>query len=104
MGTCMERLGGKLCPLDCKVEDYEHGFRHCFLGAFMFDTVRCAFGLLQTRAWLVEPSRVLHEHPLLSLTTTHRLILWAGLKVQWNLRCRAKYQRQVPHLDEFMSG
>ena len=31
--------GGKLCPLDSKVEDNAHVFRHCFFSAFMFDTV-----------------------------------------------------------------
>ena len=40
----MERLGGKLRPVDCKVEDHKHIFRHCFFNMFMFDTVHRAFG------------------------------------------------------------
>ena len=104
VGTRMERLGGKLCPLDSKVETHEHVFRHCFFSSFLFDTVRRAFGLVPTPSGAVEPSRLLHEHPLLSLTTTQGLILWAGVKVQWNLRCRAKYQKKAPVLDEFIAG
>ena len=75
VGTRMERLGGKLCPLDSRVETHEHVFRHCFFRPFLFDTVRRAFGLVPTPSGVVEPSRLLHEHPLLSLTTTHGLIL-----------------------------
>ena len=44
---------------------------------------------------------------MLSLTTTQILwtqILWAGLKAQWGLRCTAKYQKQVPVLDQFIAG
>ena len=29
LGTRMERLGGKLCPLDGRAEDHEHVLRHC---------------------------------------------------------------------------
>ena len=104
LGTRMERLGGKLCPLDNKVEDHEHVFRHCFFCNFMFDTVRRAFGLVESEQGRVEPSRLLRDHPLLSLTSTQGLILWAGSKVQWGLRCRAKYQRVAPVLDEFIAG
>ena len=100
----MERLGGKLCPLDSRVDTHEHVFRHCFFSPFLFDTVRRAFGLVPTPSGVVEPSQLLHEHPLLSLTTTQGLILWAGVKVQWNLRCRAKYQKKAPVLDEFIAG
>ena len=87
LGTRMERLGGKLCPLVSKVERHEHVFRHCFFSPLFFDTVRRAFGLVPTPSGAVEPRRLLHEHPLLSLTTTQGLILPAGVKVQWNLRC-----------------
>ena len=52
----------------------------------------------------VEPSRLLRDFPLLSLTSTQGLLLWAGLKAQWNLRCRAKYQHQPSTLDEFIAG
>ena len=39
-------MGGKLCPLDHRVETHEHVFRHCYFSLFMFDAVRRAFGLL----------------------------------------------------------
>ena len=52
----------------------------------------------------MEPSRLLRDHPLLSLTTTQGLLLWAGLKVQWSLRCWAKYQKRMIVLDEFIAG
>ena len=61
--------GGGHCPRHCKVEDHEHIFRHCFLGAFIFDTVRRAFGVLRTATGAAEPSRVLHEQLQWSLTT-----------------------------------
>ena len=104
VGTRMERLGGKLCPLDCRVEDHEHVFRNCFFSNFMFDTVRRAFGVVQGPSGVAEPSRLLRDHPLLSLTTTQGLLLWAGLKVKWSLRCRAQYQKHMPVLDEFIAG
>ena len=71
----MECLGGKLCPLDSKVGTHEHVFRHCFFSPFLFDNVRRAVGLVPTPSGAVEPSKLLHEHPLLSLTTTQELIL-----------------------------
>ena len=104
VGTRMERLGGKLCPLDSNVETHEHVFRHCFFSSFLFDTVRRAFGLVPAPSRAMEPCRLLHEHPLLSLTMTQGLILWAGVKVQWNLRCRAKYQKQAPVFNELIAG
>ena len=104
LGTRMERLGGKLCPLDGRVEDHEHVFRHCMFSAFMQSTVRKAFGMVDAGGVKVEPSRLLRDFPLLSITTTQGLMLWAGLKAQWNLRCRAKYQHQPATLDEFIAG
>ena len=104
LGTRMERLGGKLCPLDGRVEDHEHVSRHCMFGAFMQSTVRKAFGLVDSGGVKVEPSRLLRDFPLLSITTTQGLLLWAGLKAQWNLWCRAKYQHQPATLDEFIAG
>ena len=65
----MERLGGKLCPLDSKVETHEHVFKHYFFSPFLFDTVRRAFGLVPTPSGVVEPSRLLHERP--STVTDH---------------------------------
>ena len=65
VGTRMERLGGKVCSLDSKVETHEHVLRHYVFSPFLFDTVRRAFGLVPTPSGGVEPSRLLHEHPLL---------------------------------------
>ena len=104
LGTRMDRLGGKLCPLDGRVEDHEHVFCHCMFGAFMQSTVRKAFGLVESGGVQVEPSRLLRDFPLLSLTSTQGLLLWAGLKAQWKVRCRAKYQHQPSTLDEFIAG
>ena len=97
-------MGVKLCPLDPKVEDHEHVFRHCFFTTFMFDMLRRAFGVVASESGGIEPSRLIRDSPLLLLTTTQRLLLWVGLKVQWNLRCRAKYQRKPSVLDEFIAG
>ena len=66
----MERLGGKLCPQCGRVEDHAHTLKRCYFSAFMFDTVRKAFGLAQGVGAAVEPSRLLLEEPLLSLQTT----------------------------------
>ena len=104
LGTRMERLGSKLCLLDGRVEDHEHVFCHCMFGAFMQSTVRKAFGLVESGRVQVEPSRLLRDFPLLSLTSTQGLLLWAGLRAQLNLRCRAKYQHQPSTLDEFIAG
>ena len=45
VGATMERLGGKLCPQCGRVEDHAHTLKRCYFSAFMFDTVRKAFGL-----------------------------------------------------------
>ena len=43
-----ERMGGGyLCPLDDSVEDHLNVLKQCLFLAFMFDTVRKAFGLAQ---------------------------------------------------------
>ena len=47
VGARMERLGGKLCPQCGRVEDHAHTLKRCYFSAFMFDTVRKAFGLAQ---------------------------------------------------------
>ena len=39
--------GGKLCPQCGRVEDHAHTLKRCYFSAFMFDTVRKAFGLAQ---------------------------------------------------------
>ena len=60
MGVRMDRLRGKLCPLDSKVEDHTHVLKNCYFAAFTFDTVRKAFGLAQgEEGGAVEPSRLL---------------------------------------------
>ena len=104
LGTRIERLGGKLCTLDGRMEDHEHAFRHCMFRAFMQSAVRKAFRLVDFGGVKLDPSRLLKDFPLLSITTTQRLLLWAGLKAQWNLRCRGKYQHQPATLDEFIAG
>ena len=69
-GMRMERLGGKLCPLDSKVENHEHVFRHCFFSALMADTVQLAFGVVVAEGGHVELSQSTRDSPLLSLTST----------------------------------
>ena len=63
-----------------------------------------SFGLAVNDGVAVEPSRLLHEHSLMSPTTSQGLVLWAGLNCQWNLRCRAKFHVVAPVLDEFIAG
>ena len=70
VGTRMERLGGKLCLLDGRVESHEHVFRHCMFSTFMQSTVRKAFRMVDAGGVKVERSRLLRDFPLLSITTT----------------------------------
>ena len=70
----------------------------------MFDTVRKAFGLVRHDVGEMDLSRLATERPLLSLTTTQGLVLWAGFKVQWNLWCQPKYKRVCRVLEEFIAG
>ena len=79
----MERVGGKLCPLDGWVENHEHVLRHCLFSPLLFDTVRQALGLVALGSRWGELSRPLRDEVLLSLATTQGLVLWAGLKAQW---------------------
>ena len=103
VGVRMERLGGKLCPQCGRVEDHAHTPKRCYFSAFMFDTVRKAFGLAQGVGGAVEPSRLLLEEPLLSLQTTQGLVLWAGLRAQWKLQCEVKYQHRQVSLEDFVA-
>ena len=103
VGVRMERLGGKLCPQCGRVEDHAHTLKRCYFSAFMFDMVRKAFGLAQGVGVAVEPSRLLLEEPLLSLQTRQGLVLWAGLRAQWKLRCEVKYQHRPVSLEEFVA-
>ena len=48
--------GGRLCLLDCKIEEPAHVFWHCLFNAFMSDTVRRAFGPAISAGKAVEPS------------------------------------------------
>ena len=70
----------------------------------MFDTLRKAFGLAQGVGAAVEPSRLLLEEPLLSLQTTQGLVLWAGPRAQWKLRCEVKYQHRQVSLEDFVAA
>ena len=103
VGVRMERLGGELCPQCGRVEDHAHTLKRCYFSAFMFDTVRKAFGVAQGVGAAVEPSRLLLEEPLLSLQTTQGLVLWAGLRAQWKLRCEVKYQHRQVSLEDFVA-
>ena len=65
--------------------------KNCYFSAFMFDTVRKAFGLVEWEGRRLEPSRLLLEESAVSLQCTQGLVLWA-LKAQWKSRCASKYQ------------
>ena len=85
------------------LEDYEHVLRHCQFSAFMFDTVRKAFSLVQQEGGGVEPSGLLYDEPALSLQSTQGLVPWAALKAQWSLRCEVRFQVVAPSLDDFVA-
>ena len=57
-----QRVGSALCPLCSRLEDHTHVLCHCRFSAFVLDTVRKAFGLVQSEG-CVEPSRLLLEEP-----------------------------------------
>ena len=97
-GRMGHHMGSKLCPLCHRLEDHEHVLRHCRFLAFIFDTVRKAFGLVQREGGAVEPNKLLLEEPALSLQSTRGLVLWAALKAQWALRCEARFQGGRLHL------
>jgi hypothetical protein len=89
--------------MDGRLEDHRHVLKNCYFSGFMFDTVRKAFGLVQREGGALEPSRLLLDEPLLSLQSTQGLVLWAGLRAQWRLRCEVKYQRQQVSLHDFVA-
>ena len=88
-GRMGHRVVSKLCPLCHWLEDHEHMLQHCRFSAFIFDTVRKAFGVVQREGGAVEPSRLLLDEPALPLQSTQGLVLWAALKAQWALRREA---------------
>ena len=72
VGVRQERMGGKMCPLDGRVEDHQHVLKRCFFLGFMFDTVRKAFVLVPWEGGSMEPSRLLLDAPLLSMQPSAR--------------------------------
>ena len=70
----------------------------------MFDAVRRAFGAVDPGSRVTELSRLLLEYHLLSLITTWGFVMWAGSKMQWNLRCTAQYQQVQLVLDGYIAG
>ena len=95
----------RFCPLDGLVETHEHIYRHCRYSAFLIDTVRKAFKLpVQEDSSLIEPSRLLSEHPLQSLTTTQGLLLWSAAHTAWALRCAKHFQATESNLDDFVAA
>ena len=77
--------------------------RHCSFSAFVFDTGRKAFGIVQREGGAVERRRLLLEELALSLQSTQGLVLWAALKAQWALHCEAGFQGVQPSLDDFVA-
>ena len=85
------------------MEDHAHVLKNCCFSAFMFDTVRKAFVLVDWVGTKLEPSRLPLDRPEISLQTTQGLVLWAALKAQWKIRCATKYQRQKVALEDFVA-
>ena len=57
-GRMGHRVGRALCLLCHKLEDHPHVLKHCRFLAFMFDTVKKAFGLVQRGGGMVDPSHL----------------------------------------------
>ena len=70
--------------------------RHCRFSAFIFHTVRKAFGVVEREGGPVEPSRLLLEEPPSSLHRTQGLVLWTAVKAHWALRCEARFHGGHP--------
>ena len=51
----------------------------------------------------MEPSRLLHNGPLLSLHSSQGSVLWAALKAQWAIQCEVCFQQTDPSLDDFVA-
>ena len=93
----------KLCLIDHKKETHLHFLRGCLTSFVMFDLVRQSFGVVQTKdGSVVEPSRVV-DAPLLSLGTTQGLLIWAGLRAQWVLRCAKRCRGEAYSKEIFMA-
>ena len=93
------------CPLDGLLEDHTHFLRSCRFNSFTFYILRQTFGLVQQDDLpAVEPSRLVSDHPALSLTTTQGLLVWAALRCSWTLRCdKALGGGGDPTLDTFVA-
>ena len=73
-----------------------HFFRGCLTFSVMFDLVRQSFGVVQTKdGSVVEPSRLVVDAHLVSLGTTQGLLVWAGLRAQWVLRCAKRFRGEA---------
>ena len=51
----------------------------------------------------LNPTTLLADHPLLSLTTTRGLIIWAAVQSSWSLRCAQVVHQPTHGLDEFVA-
>ena len=70
----------------------------------MFDLVRQAFGVVQAKDdSVVEPSRLVVDAPPLSPGTMQGLLMWAGLRAQWVLRCARRFRGEAYSKEIFIA-
>ena len=86
-----------------RLEDHEHMLRHCRFTAFVCDTVRKGFGMVQREGENVQPSRLLLDEPALSLQSSPGLVLWASLKAQWSVRGETRFQGTSHSVEGFVA-
>ena len=87
------------------LETTRHALAFCKFMGFAADSVRKAFGPVWAPTGQQVPlQELLLDHPLSSLKTTQRPVMWAASLVSWRLRCDAVFRDASLDLHEFVSG
>ena len=77
-----------LCEMCGVPENHRHVYGHCKYIPYALDVVsKTFFPCKGADGTPLDPTTILADHPLISLTTTQGLVIWAAVLSSWSLRC-----------------
>ena len=93
-----------LCEMCGVPENHRHVYGHCKYIPYALDVVSKTFSPCKgADGTPLDPTTILADHPLISLTTTQGLVIWAAVLSSWSLRCSQVLHQQTHGLDEFVA-
>ena len=77
---------GVHCPFNSSTESIYHSTKACTYLQPLFLIVRSLLGVVYRKTGVIEPSRLMADHPMDSLTTLQGVLIWVGARVLWGAR------------------